>query len=112
MEKCTFCVQRIRRGERKVEGQEGGELSDKALAEGNFMPACVQACPTETLIFGDYEDENSRLRQFVEVDRSTGQKVLKDPRAYQLLAQMGTEPNLIYLKKIDPEHEEEEGAHG
>ena len=50
MEKCTFCIQRIRRGERKVEGQEGGELTDKTMTEGNFMPACVAACPTDTLV--------------------------------------------------------------
>ena len=109
MEKCSFCVQRIRRGELKVEGQEGGRLSDKELAEGNFMPACVQACPTNTLIFGDYDDPNSRLREYVEVDETTGDKHLKDPRAYQLLKNLGTEPNVIYLKKIDPQFEGEEG---
>ena len=109
MEKCTFCVQRIRRGELKVEGQEDGKLSDQVLAEGNFAPACVQACPTNTLIFGDFEDETSRLREFVDIDHSTGDKVLKDPRAYQLLKEMGTEPNVIYLKKVDPHHEEEGG---
>ncbi|MCE2405278.1 MAG: 4Fe-4S dicluster domain-containing protein [Dehalococcoidia bacterium] len=108
MEKCSFCVQRIRRGQLKVEGSEGGQLSDKELAEGNFLPACVQACPTNTLIFGDYEDPDSRLRQYVEVDEATGDKRLKVPRAYQLLKNLGTEPNVIYLKKIDPQYEGEE----
>jgi molybdopterin-containing oxidoreductase family iron-sulfur binding subunit len=111
MEKCTFCVQRIRRAELKVEGQEHGQLTDRELAEGNFLPACVQACPTNTLIFGDYEDPDSRLRQYVEVDETTRKKKLKDPRAYQLLANLGTEPNVIYLKKIDPQAREEE-EHG
>jgi molybdopterin-containing oxidoreductase family iron-sulfur binding subunit len=109
MEKCSFCVQRIRRGELKVERREGGRLSDKELAEGNFMPACVQACPTNTLIFGDYDDPDSKLREYVEVDEATGGKRLKDPRAYQLLKNLGTEPNVIYLKKIDPQFEGEEG---
>ena len=108
MEKCSFCVQRVRRAERRIEAREGGDLTDKVLAEGNFMPACVQACPTNTLIFGDYEDENSQLRQYVEVDESTGGKKLKDPRGYQLLAGLGTEPNVIYLKKIDPHYAGEE----
>ena len=111
MEKCSFCVQRIRRGERTVEGAEGGDLNDKAMSEGNFMPACVQACPTNTLIFGDYDNPNSQLSQFVEVNEETNEKVLKDPRAYQLLKNIGTEPNVIYLKKIDPHYKEEEG-HG
>ena len=100
MEKCSFCVQRVRRAERKIEGQEGGDLSDKALAEGNFLPACVQACPTNTLVFGDLEDENSQVS-----------RLKNDPRHYKLLENIGTEPNVIYLKKIDPEREEEE-AHG
>ena len=112
MEKCTFCVQRIRRAERKVEGQEERPLSDVELAEGNFLPACVQACPTNTLVFGDLKDANSKVSQFVEIEEGTSNRVLKDPRAYRLLTQIGTEPNVIYLKKIDPQHVEEEGGHG
>ena len=129
MEKCTFCVQKLRGAERTVEGpltegereQRKGALDDEKLEQGNFMPACVQACPTNTLIFGDLEDDKSQVRQYVEIDKTTGKKKLTDPvheednlipnRAYQLLAQMGTEPNVIYLKKIDPHHEGDNGAH-
>jgi molybdopterin-containing oxidoreductase family iron-sulfur binding subunit len=100
MEKCTFCVQRVRRAERKVEGQEEGTLTDKELAAGNFYPACVQACPTNTLVFGDLEDPDSQVS-----------KLKNDPRHYTLLESLGTDPNVIYLKKIDPHHEGNE-AHG
>ena len=96
MEKCTFCVQRIRRAERTIEGQRGEELSDQKLKEGNFMPACVTACPTDTLIFGDMKDPNS------EVSRRS-----EDPRRYKLLDKLGTDPNVVYLKKVDPHAVEE-----
>jgi molybdopterin-containing oxidoreductase family iron-sulfur binding subunit len=96
MEKCTFCVQRIRRAERTIEGQRGEELSDQKLKEGNFMPACVTACPTDTLIFGDMKDPNS------EVSRRSN-----DPRQYKLLDKLGTDPNVVYLKKVDPHAVEE-----
>jgi len=96
MEKCTFCVQRIRRAERTIEGQQGEELSDQKLKEGNFMPACVTACPTDTLIFGDMKDPNS------EVSRRS-----EDPRRYKLLEKIGTDPNVVYLKKVDPHFVEE-----
>ncbi len=95
MEKCTFCVQRIRRAERKIEGQQGDILDDQAMTENNFMPACVMACPTDTLVFGDLNDSNSRVSQLKD-----------DPRHYILLEELGTDPNVIYLKKVDPHAEE------
>jgi molybdopterin-containing oxidoreductase family iron-sulfur binding subunit len=110
MEKCSFCVQRLRRAERKIEGQEGGRITDKDMAEGHFGPACVQACPTNTLIFGDFEDPDSQVREHIDIDTVSGDRTLKNPRAYQLLANLGTEPNVIYLKKIDP-HYKEDGGH-
>ena len=84
MEKCTFCVQRIRRAGRQA-AQDGREIAD-----GEFSPACVQACPTGTLVFGDLNDPESKV---------SGKT--KDPRHYKLLDELGTEPNVVYLKKVE-----------
>ena len=89
MEKCTFCVQRIRRGELDAD-REGREVRD-----GDIQPACAQACPTDALMFGDVKDPESKVSQFA-----------KDKRAFLLREQLGTEPNVLYLSKVDSEAKE------
>ena len=91
MEKCTFCIQRIRRSTRDAK-LEGRELEDGAR---ELNPACVNACPTDTLVFGDLHDPDSRVAQMTE--KETGDH----GRGYHLLEELGTEPNVLYLKKVD-----------
>jgi molybdopterin-containing oxidoreductase family iron-sulfur binding subunit len=85
IEKCTFCVQRINRARRDA-ARRGSVLSDDRL-----QPACAQACPTATLIFGNWNDPNSRIN-----------RLASDPRRYFVLEHLGTEPRVLYLKKVDP----------
>jgi Fe-S-cluster-containing dehydrogenase component len=85
MEKCTFCVQRINRAKREA-AQSGREVAD-----GELQTACAQACPTDALIFGNLKDPESRVSQ-----------LSNDPRHYTLLGELGTEPAVIYLKKVEP----------
>jgi molybdopterin-containing oxidoreductase family iron-sulfur binding subunit len=96
MEKCTLCVHRIRRTTRQAR-REGRQVID-----GELQTACAQACPSDALIFGIVSDPNSRVA-----------KAAADPRHYSLMEDIGTEPNIIYLKKVDPYAEEEPmEAHG
>jgi molybdopterin-containing oxidoreductase family iron-sulfur binding subunit len=81
IEKCTFCVQRIRRIEIEAHAQ-GREPVD-----GEIQPACVQTCPPGALIFGDLKDPNSRVSQLATSHRS-----------FKLLGELGTNPGVIYLK--------------
>jgi molybdopterin-containing oxidoreductase family iron-sulfur binding subunit len=81
MEKCTFCVQRIRRGERDAKSQA------RAVHDGEVQPACVQTCPSSALVFGDLNDPDSQAS-----------KLARSHRSFRLLDELGTSPAVIYLK--------------
>jgi Fe-S-cluster-containing dehydrogenase component len=84
MEKCTFCIQRIRKGEEKAK-DEGRDVRD-----GDVKPACVQTCQTKAMYFGNIADPESDVA-----------KLSKSNRATRLLEDLGTKPRVIYLNKGD-----------
>jgi molybdopterin-containing oxidoreductase family iron-sulfur binding subunit len=84
MEKCSFCIQRIRRAREEAHSQGVEDW------EEGVQPACVQTCPTDALVFGDLNDPESLVSR------------LKDsPRTFVLLEEKGTEPSVAYLKRGD-----------
>ncbi len=83
MEKCSFCVQRIKTAHGKAKDEK------REIRDGEIMPACLQTCPTGVFTFGNLMDKTSRVRQMVD-----------DPRAYQILGYLNTKPAVIYLKKV------------
>ena len=93
MEKCTNCIQRIRRTKRTAD-REGKDVTDADLVR-SLNPACVNACPTETLMFGDFNDPDSRVSRMAE------RELQEDGRGYHLLGELDTKPNVVYLKKVD-----------
>ena len=105
MEKCTFCVQRIRRSSREAD-KEGEELQDGDRA---LNPACVNACPTEALMFGNLNDPESKVAKKAEKELRGTTPARKGGRGYHLLDEFGTHPKVVYLKKYDKDAEE---AHG
>ena len=118
MEKCTFCVQRIRRTGREA-AQTGIDKSDAELERG-LNPACVNACPTQTLEFGDMIDDLTAVKEGTklpdEPKSKAGAKVKKEleedgGRGYRLREQLGTNPSVVYLRKVD-EHRKEVVTHG
>ena len=84
MEKCTFCIQRIRRAEEKSDA-EGRELEPD-----EFTTACAQACPPKAITFGNVKD-----------DRWSVAKLWNDPRRFRLLEDLGTSPAVVYLKTVE-----------
>ena len=69
--KCTFCAQRVDHG---------------------LNPACVVACPTHARIFGDLEDPQSEISEYI-----VHQEALTGREAFHLLPECGTEPANLYL---------------
>jgi molybdopterin-containing oxidoreductase family iron-sulfur binding subunit len=83
MEKCSFCIQRIKLARTNAKNQ------NRPIREGEVIPACVQTCPTDALVFGNLMDKDSRVRRLCD-----------DPRAYQAMGYLNTKPAVIYLKKV------------
>jgi molybdopterin-containing oxidoreductase family iron-sulfur binding subunit len=81
MEKCTFCVQRIRKAVDKAESER------RSVADGEVQPACVQTCPANALIFGQIDDPTSQVS-----------RAAASGRAVKLLEELGTLPRITYLK--------------
>ncbi len=96
MEKCTFCVQRIRRTTREA-ARDGKEVEDGSR---ELNPACVNSCPTDALVFGDIHNPRSKVTKIRE------KEMAEHGRGYRLLEAIGTEPNVLYLKKVDKEAKE------
>lgn len=87
MEKCTFCVQRIQNAKIDAKAER------RPLGANEIQTACQQACPTEAIIFGDLNREESRAAQ-----------LHRSPRAYALLEELNTKPRNRYLAQITNPH--------
>lgn len=83
MEKCSMCIQRIQLG--KLEAKKEGHK----LEDGSVQTACMSACPTGAIVFGDVNDKESRVY-----------KLKQDKRMYHLLAEIGTQPSVFYQTKV------------
>lgn len=83
VEKCSLCVQRIQEGIGKA------KLENRLLVDGDIIPACQQTCPSDAIIFGNMNDENSKLS-----------KALADKRNYYLLEELSVLPSVGYLTKV------------
>lgn len=83
MEKCTFCIQRIR------EAKEKAKSEGRTVQDGQLKTACQQTCPTQAIVFGDLNDPESQVT-----------KLRENPRGYHVLEILNTRPSITYLTKI------------
>ena len=82
VEKCSFCNHRLQRA------RDLAAWEDRQLEEGEYVPACVESCPADAMVFGDLDDPRSEVSRLSE-----------SPRAFRLMEELGTRPKVIYLSK-------------
>jgi molybdopterin-containing oxidoreductase family iron-sulfur binding subunit len=83
MEKCTFCVQRIR------EAEIAAQVEGRPLGPTEVRTACQQSCPTQAIAFGSLTDSASPVA-----------KLWDHPRGYAVLDELGTQPRVRYLARV------------
>ncbi len=83
MEKCTFCVHRIRHAKHRA------KQYDRLVNDSDMQTACQQTCPTDAIVFGNIHQPDSRV---------TSQ--MKDERSYHVLEELNTRPSIVYFTKL------------
>jgi len=83
MEKCSFCVQRIREAENRA------ALEHRELVPDEFTTSCAAACPSRAITFGDAADPQWTVAQLAQ-----------DRRAYHVFEELNTFTAVVYLKKV------------
>ena len=98
MEKCTYCVQRIQSAkiEHKAKVRDTVEnlerekkISTLDVPDGTIVAACEQACPANSITFGDISDPKSEVY-----------RLKRQNRNYSLLGFLDTRPRTTYLAKL------------
>jgi molybdopterin-containing oxidoreductase family iron-sulfur binding subunit len=83
MEKCSYCVQRIREAEITARNE------DRGIRDYEIQTACMQACPTQAIIFGDKNNPANRVAQ-----------LKAEPLNYAMYSELNTRPRTTYLAEI------------
>jgi molybdopterin-containing oxidoreductase family iron-sulfur binding subunit len=93
MEKCTYCVHRIRAAEMRA------RADNRMISDGAVRTACQQVCPTRAIVFGDVADPATLVS-----------KAKRSGRSYSLLEELNTRPRTTYLADARAEPEKEGGG--
>ena len=96
MEKCTFCIQRIRAA------KDAAKDEARKVRDGEVTTACAQSCPTGAIAFGNLLDPESEVY-----------RLAHSGRAYRVFEGLGTDPSVYYLSGRKPgPGKESHGNHG
>ncbi len=81
IEKCHFCIHRVRRGE---------------------DPYCVVSCPSQARIFGDLENPDSKVSQLIKKYKPARLKDNKGAWLSDKEIEKSTKPNVYYIRSFKP----------
>jgi MoCo/4Fe-4S cofactor protein with predicted Tat translocation signal len=93
MEKCSYCVQRIRHA------QIDADRENRPIADGEVVTACQAACPAGAIAFGDLNDSAGAVAKW-----------RGSPLNYALLEELGTRPRTTFLAAVRNPNPELEGV--
>ncbi len=82
VEKCSFCSHRL------MSVKETAHREDRPIMDGEYVPACAESCPAEAIVFGDIENEESRVYRL--------------SRSYRVMRygeDLGVKPKVYYLSR-------------
>jgi molybdopterin-containing oxidoreductase family iron-sulfur binding subunit len=85
VEKCNFCFHRLQAARAKAAAAGKSEIDP-----ADYVPACVEACPSRALSFGDAADAKGEVA-----------RLAADGESFRLLAALGTGPKVVY-RSSDP----------
>jgi len=88
MEKCTFCVQRIRYSKNQARDEQ------RPVRDGEIVPACAQTCPAQAIVFGDLKEPGSRVA-----------RLSREGRGFRALEELNTQPAITYLARVREKEE-------
>jgi len=86
IEKCSFCVQRLQESKLNAKKEQ-----DPTLVR-NVKTACMQACPTNAISFGNVNDKESDVYKIRHVEQKH--------RNFYVMEQLHVLPNVSYLAKV------------
>ena len=83
MEKCTYCIQRIKSATKKAANEQ------RVVKDVDLKAACQQACPTDGIAFGNILDPDSKVYKW-----------RKKQRNYSILEQLLLGARTTYLANV------------
>lgn len=83
VEKCTFCHHRL------MQARERARAAGRDIGSDDYIPACVETCPAEAMVFGDLDDPYSAVAALA-----------GSSRAFRWMdEELGTRPKVVYLRE-------------
>ncbi|MGA7613680.1 MAG: 4Fe-4S dicluster domain-containing protein [Thermoanaerobaculia bacterium] len=83
VEKCNLCHARWQAAKAKA-----AVAGKREIDPADYVPACVESCPTRAIVFGDLDDAGSGVA-----------KAAKQRDAFRLLARLGTGTKIFYRSR-------------